>query len=118
MGAEILRGALIKRGFSKNKKKAVSVWDAVSNMELSPKEDVFFFEVEKQRMRKLFRTYRNLIYLLSIFGESNAEKGEAIERRGSMVKCRKMSFGGEDLGKILWDSPYMRVMWKLVNTFA
>ena len=32
----------MKRGLSKNKKIAVSVWDAVSNMELSPKEDFFF----------------------------------------------------------------------------
>ena len=45
-------------------------------------------------------------------------KVEATERRDSMVKCRKMPFGGKGLVKIPWDSTCMRVIWKLLNTFG
>ena len=85
---------------------------------LSPKEDIYF----EAKMRNLSRTF------CRIFRESNIKKGEATESRGYVVKCRKMPFfcggrgfggrGAEDFLKILWDSPYMRVIWKLLNTFG
>ena len=53
-----------------------------------------------------------------IFGESDAEKRNATERRGSMVKYREMSFRWEGLVKILWGSPCIRVVWKLLNSFG
>ena len=59
----------------------------------------------------LFTFYR-------IFEESNIKQGEATERRGSMVKCREMLLRLEGLVKILWDSPCMRLIWKLLNTFG
>ena len=59
------------------------------------------------------------------------KKGDATERRVSIVKSRKIYiyffWGGEGgagrgrgvewLLKILWDAPFMRVVWKLLNTF-
>ena len=38
------------------------------------------------------------------------KKGKATEKRNSMIKCRKMSFGGKDLVKIPWDSAGIRVI--------
>ena len=38
------------------------------------------------------------------------KKGEATEKRDSMIKCMKMSFGVKGLVKIPWDSAGMRVM--------
>ena len=35
-----------------------------------------------------------------------------------MVKCREMLFRLEGLVKILWDSPCMMLIWKLLNTFG
>ena len=49
------------------------------------------------------------------------KKGDATERKESIVKSRKIYiyffWGVEWLLKILWDTPCMRVALKLLNTF-
>ena len=42
----------------------------------------------------------------------------ATEGRGSMMKCGETPFEWMGLVKILWYSPCMMVLWKLLNTFG
>ena len=96
----------------------VPMWEKVG---LSPKEGIFC-QAEKQRMKRLFRTYWNCIDLLEGLWRALIQKnGKTTERRGSIVKCEKIQFsfwGGGLFVKILWDSPCLRVIWKLLNTFG
>ena len=68
------------------------------------------------------KDFQNLIiFFLSFKGFleiSNAEKKEeSTEKKGSINKCGKISYGGR-LMKILWDCPSMNVIRKLLSTLG
>ena len=71
----------------------------------------------EEAFQNLLKCY---LFLAGLLENSNAENGEATEKRGCTVKCGENPIldGWGVVVKILWDSSYMRVIWKLLNTFG
>ena len=86
-------------------------------------KEKFCLETKKKHVRRLFRTYLNIVYLLE--GDLRVlmkKNGEAAEGRGSIVKCGKTLLEGRGLqkpvGLSLYDGPIKTVRYIWVNIWC